>query len=93
MLKTKDIFAVRDGNITADELLEKYPVKEVVNSLMKLIQNAKDLDELISSDKPILVTVEEFDRIKRMFRIKGYDINGNPSNRGRKPKQPIKAED
>lgn len=92
MLKSKDIFAVRDGNITADELLEKYPVKEVVGSLMKLIQSAKDMEELVSSDKPILVTPEEFDRIKRMFRVKGFDVAGNPQNRGRKPKT-IKAED
>lgn len=93
-MKTKHILAVRDGKITADELLAIYPVKEVVNDLMEIIRNNAEFEEIVKPNpKPIAVTEEEFERIKGMFRVKGFDLQGNASNRGRKAKQSIKAED
>lgn len=90
-MKTKHILAVRDGKITADELLAIYPVKEVVNDLMEIIKNNADFQEIVKPTvNKIVVTEEQF---KEFFRIKGLDVNGQPQTRGRKSKQSIKAED
>lgn len=90
-MKTKHILAVRDGKITADELLSIYPVKEVVNDLMEIIKNAAEFEQLVQpSVNKIVVTEEQF---KEFFRIKGFDVNGQPQTRGRKSKPSIKAED
>lgn len=90
-MKTKHILAVRDGKITADELLNIYPVKEVVNDLMEIIRNTAEFEQLVKpSVNKIVVTEEQF---KEFFRIKGLDVNGQPQTRGRKSKPSIKAED
>lgn len=80
-MKTKHILAVRDGKITADELLAIYPVKEVVNDLMEVIRNTAEFQEIVKpSVNKIVVTEEQF---KEFFRIKGLDVNGQPQTRGR----------
>lgn len=80
-MKTKHILAVRDGKITADELLAIYPVKEVVNDLMEVIRNTAEFQEIVKPTvNKIVVTEEQF---KEFFRIKGLDVNGQPQTRGR----------
>ena len=94
MIKAKEVQAIEAGNITAVDLLNKYPATELVNDLMEIIQNKKEFQDLVRPNpKPIAVSEEEFERIKGMFRVKGFDLQGNASNRGRKAKQSIKAED
>lgn len=85
-MKNKDIFAIRDGKITVDELLAKYPVKEIVSDLMEIIKNSKEMAELTAPTKQpkILVTQEQF---QEFFRIKGLTADGQVSHRGRKPKK------
>lgn len=77
MIKSKDLIALKNGDLTVDTLLELYPVKALVNDLVELaLQSANAVP-----DKPITVTKEEFDKITSLFRIQGT------SNRGRKPKK------
>ena len=76
MIKSKDLIALKNGDLTVDTLLELYPVKALVNDLVELaLQSANAVP-----DKPITVTKEELDKIMSLFRIQGT------SNRGRKPK-------
>ena len=86
MIKAKDLKAIKAGEITVDELLNNYPVKALVSDLIEIVAN-KTATEPVVVDR-IVITQEQFDTY---FRIKGFDVNGAPSTRGRKPKT-IKAE-
>lgn len=78
MIKKKDL------KLTVDELLEKYPVKNLISDLLEMV-NTK-VDAVVVEQPKIAVSKEEFEQICSIFRIKGFDVNGNPSKRGRKPK-------
>lgn len=84
MIKSKELAAIEAGNITAVDLLNKYPATELVNDLMEIIQNKATV---VSAKQPVIdrivITQAQFDS---MFRIKGLDAEGNPTKRGRKPK-------
>lgn len=72
MIKKKDL------KLSVDELLEKYPVKNLISDLLEMV-NTK-VDSVVVEQPKIAVSKEEFEQIAGMFRIKGT------SNRGRKPK-------
>lgn len=87
MIKSKELGAIQEGKITAVELLKNHNAIELIDDLCALLQNKKEFEDLIRPNpKLISVTEEEFERIKGMFRIKGYEANGEPTKRGRKPK-------
>ena len=91
MIKSKELAAIEAGNITAVDLLNKYPATELVNDLMEIIRNTAEFEQLVKpSVNKIVVTEEQF---KEFFRIRGLDVNGQPQTRGRKSKPTIKAED
>ena len=87
MIKSKELGAIEAGNITAVDLLKNHNAIELIDDLCALLQNKKEFEDLIRPNpKLISVTEEEFERIKSLFRIKGYEANGEPTKRGRKPK-------
>lgn len=87
MIKSKELGAIQEGKITAVDLLKNHNAIELIDDLCALLQNKKEFEDLIRPNpKLISVTEEEFERIKAMFRIKGYEANGEPTKRGRKPK-------
>lgn len=86
MLKSKEVGAIEAGNITAVDLLQNHNAIELIDELCSIIQNKKETVRETIASKPIPVTEEEFERIKSMFRVKGFDADGNVTKRGRKPK-------
>lgn len=72
MIKRKDL------KLSVDELLEKYPVKNLISDLLE-IANSKET-VVAEPQSKITVTTQEYEQITGLFRIKGS------SNRGRKAK-------
>ena len=78
--------SLRDGNADikelADFLLKNNSVYELAYSLAELMQTAENY-------KPtkIVVSQEEWDTIKSIFRVRGIAEDGTPEPRGRKKKE------
>ena len=88
MIKSRDLAAVKAGELSVDALLEKYPVKALVSDLIEIIANKESCCAVEAPvAKPIGVSQEEMDRIMAMFRVKGFTADGQVSKRGRKPKK------
>lgn len=87
MIKSKELGAIQEGKITAVDLLKNHNAIELIDDLCALLQNKKEWEDLVRpTPKLISVTEEEYERIKGLFRVKGYEANGEPTKRGRKPK-------
>lgn len=82
MIKTKDLIAVKNGVLKVDDLLEKYPVKSLITDLLEMLT----VTEVTPKQPKIVVSQEDYNRIIDLFRVKGIGIDGEPSKRGRKPK-------
>ena len=84
-VSNKTLQNLRFGEISveqfADELLENYPVKQIALALAEMLANTEDT-------APITISEEDFEKIKKLFKIKGLTVNGLPETRGRKPKEP-----
>lgn len=82
-LSKEIIRKVKDGYLTKDELvhylMRNFNLYEITESLAECI-----LEIETNEVKPIVVTEEEYQQITGMFRIRGYDINGNRNPQGRK---------
>ncbi|MBQ3414537.1 MAG: hypothetical protein IJH39_04150 [Clostridia bacterium] len=87
MIKSRDLAAIKAGEMSVDTLLEKYPVKTVVSDLIEIVANKETCCAVAEPVKPISVTQEEYDKILGMFRVKGFTADGQVSHRGRKPKK------
>lgn len=76
---------IKDGYVDKDELvnylMRNYSLFDITNSLAEFIFEV-ERDE----KKPIVVTEEEYNQIVSLFRIRGFDVNGNPNPQGRKRK-------
>lgn len=58
---------------------------ELINT-NNVIDIATKLAEMIISErerKPIVISQEDMDYLLSIFRVKGYDANGNPTRKGR----------
>jgi hypothetical protein len=88
MIKAKELAAIRAGELSADTLLEMYPVKSLVADLVEVIKSSGSNDYA----KQISVSKDEYEKIISMFRIKGFEANGQPTKRGRKKKATAAAE-
>ncbi|MBO4417124.1 MAG: hypothetical protein J5801_03265 [Bacteroidales bacterium] len=80
MIKPKEISAIKNGKLNADYLLDNYPIKTLVEDLVEIIRKS----ETPGVAKPIPISREDLDRINGLFRIIGYESNGQPTKRGRK---------
>lgn len=38
----------------------------------------------VVADTPIALNQDDYDRVMKLFRVKGLDVNGAPQSRGRK---------
>ena len=83
MIKSKELAAIRAGELNADALLEMYPVKTLVADLVEIIKTTAPKEDA----KQISISKEDYDKIISLFRIKGFEANGQPTKRGRKRKQ------
>lgn len=89
MLKPKEIQAIRNGAVTADELINSYPVKTLVEDLIALLKTNDTAAVAEPKNKPIALYQEEYDRIVGMFRVKGLTTTGEKSKRGRPSKKNV----
>lgn len=81
MIKTKDLYAIKAGNMTVDELLENYPVKALISDLIEIIAQKDAIPQ-----KPIVLSDEDYNRVISLFRQRGIAADGTEIKRGRKPK-------
>lgn len=84
MIKAKDLAAIKAGKMTADELLENYPVKSIIQDFIELVMQ-KD----VIPAKPIVLSDEEYDRVMGMFRKRGVNAVGELIKRGRPKKEEL----
>ena len=82
MIKVKELVAIRSGELNADALLEMYPVKTLVADLVEIIKTATPKEDV----KQISISKEDYDKIISLFRVRGFEANGQPTKRGRKKK-------
>ena len=78
MIKTKDVQAIQNGEMTVDKLITTYPIVELVSDLMELVAQKKAIPE-----KPIVLSDEEYQRVMSMFRQRGVSLDGTQIKRGR----------
>ena len=78
MIKTKDLQAIQNGEMTVDKLIATYPITELVSDLMELVAQKKAIPE-----KPIVLSDEEYQRVMGMFRQRGVSLDGTQIKRGR----------
>ena len=82
-LQKEIIKKVKEGYLEKDALvsylMRNFSLYELTESLAEFIYEVE-----LNSPKPIVVTEEEYQQITGMFRIRGYDINGNRNPQGRK---------
>ena len=82
-LQKEIIKKVKEGYLEKDALvsylMRNFSLYELTESLAEFIFEVE-----LNSPKPIVVTEMEYQQIIGMFRIRGYDINGNPNPQGRK---------
>lgn len=81
-LSKEIIRKAKDGYLTKEELvhylMRNFNLYEITESLAECI-----IEIEANETKPIVLTEEEYNRITSLFRIKGFDINGNPNPQGR----------
>lgn len=84
-IKSTDFKKLQNGELSieqvADNLLAKYPVKEVAIALVEALSIN---DTPATRPAKISITKEEFEQ---HFRFIGFNEDGTVSTRGRKPKQ------
>ena len=61
-------------------LMENYSVKDICMCLAEILADRPD-------NTPITVTVQEFEKIKALFKIRGQKADGGVETRGRKRKE------
>lgn len=83
VIKPKTIKALKNGLIKeadfAQELVENYSAMDISKAFVELLA----MKEVVT-DTPIALNQDDYDRVMKLFRVKGLDVNGAPQSRGRK---------
>lgn len=78
MIKSKDLAAIKAGEMSVDQLLENYPVKALVSDLIEIVAQ-----KTVIPQKPIALADEDYQRVMSLFRPKGIAADGSEIRRGR----------
>ena len=82
MIKTKDVSAIKNGEMTVEKLISSYPITELVSDLMELVAQKEN----VVKEKPIVLSDEDYARVMGMFRQRGIAADGGTIRRGRPKK-------
>lgn len=82
MIKSKDLAAIKVGEMTVDQLLENYPVKALVSDLIEIVAQ-----KTVVPQKPIALADEDYQRVMSLFRPKGIASDGVSMERRGRPRK------